>query len=130
MGKCVYKYVYCYYCICYRGTITLDVYDGSILAAEENVIVVSIQYRVGSLGFLYFGTEDIPGNAAMFDQVAALRFIKDNIRAFGGNPDNVTIFGESAGAVSVALHLLSPISRNLFNQVGNKQNPVFTKYPI
>ncbi|GAU90208.1 hypothetical protein RvY_02659-2 [Ramazzottius varieornatus] len=100
----------------YSGTITLDVYDGSTLAAQENIIVASIQYRVGSLGFLYFGTDDIPGNAAMFDQVAAFRFIKENIRNFGGNPDNITIFGESAGAVSVALHLLSPLSRNLFNQ--------------
>lgn len=69
-----------------RGTITLDVYDGSTLAAQENVIVASIQYRVGSLGFLYFGTDDIPGNAAMFDQVAAFRFIKENIRNFGGTP--------------------------------------------
>ena len=87
-----------------------------VLAAEENIIVVSIQYRVASLGFLFFDTEDVPGNAAMFDQLMALQWIKDNIRQFGGNPNNITIFGESAGAASVSLHLLSPLSRNLFTQ--------------
>lgn len=87
-----------------------------VLAAEENIIVVSIQYRVASLGFLFFDTEDVPGNAAMFDQLMALQWIKDNIAKFGGNPSNITIFGESAGAASVSLHLLSPLSRNLFSQ--------------
>ncbi|XP_055345981.1 acetylcholinesterase-like isoform X2 [Paramacrobiotus metropolitanus] len=98
------------------GTATLDEYDGSILAAEENVIVVSFQYRVGSLGFMYFGTDDMPGNAGLWDQVLALRWLKENVKAFGGNPNNVTIFGESAGASSVSLHLLAPPSRDLFNQ--------------
>ena len=87
-----------------------------VLAAEENIIVVAIQYRVASLGFMFFDTEDVPGNAAMFDQLMALQWIKDNIGQFGGNPDNITIFGESAGGASVSLHLLSPLSRNLFNQ--------------
>ncbi|KAJ8961186.1 hypothetical protein NQ318_008869 [Aromia moschata] len=97
----------------YSGTNTLDVYDHNILVSEENVILVSMQYRVASLGFLYFGTSDVPGNAGMFDQMMALQWIKDNIAAFGGNPNNITLFGESAGAVSVSLHLLSPLSRNL-----------------
>lgn len=100
----------------YSGTSTLDVYDPRVLAAEENIIVVAIQYRVASLGFMFFDTEDVPGNAAMFDQLMALQWIKDNIGQFGGNPDNITIFGESAGGASVSLHLLSPLSRNLFNQ--------------
>jgi len=100
----------------YSGTSTLDVYDPRVLASEENVIVVAIQYRVASLGFMFFDTEDVPGNAAMFDQLMALQWIKDNIGQFGGNPDNITIFGESAGGASVSLHLLSPLSRNLFNQ--------------
>ena len=86
------------------------------MAAEENIIVVSIQYRVASLGFLFFDTEDVPGNAAMFDQLMALQWIKDNIAQFGGNPNNITIVGESAGAASVSLHLLSPLSRNLYSQ--------------
>jgi len=100
----------------YSGTSTLDVYDPRVLAAEENIIVVAIQYRVASLGFMFFDTEDVPGNAALFDQLMALQWIKDNIGQFGGNPDNITIFGESAGGASVSLHLLSPLSRNLFNQ--------------
>ncbi|XP_059081080.1 acetylcholinesterase-like isoform X2 [Tigriopus californicus] len=101
----------------YSGSSTLDVYDMRVLASEENIILVSFQYRVASLGFLFFDTEDVPGNAAMFDQIMALQWIKDNIAHFGGNPDNITLFGESAGATSVSLHLLSPLSRNLFSQV-------------
>ncbi|XP_072763674.1 acetylcholinesterase isoform X1 [Anoplolepis gracilipes] len=100
----------------YSGSATLDVYDHKTLVSEENVIVVSMQYRVASLGFLYFGTSDVPGNAGLFDQMMALQWVRDNIAAFGGNPDNVTLFGESAGAVSVSMHLLSPLSRHLFNQ--------------
>lgn len=100
----------------YSGTSTLDVYDHRILVSEENVIVVSMQYRVASLGFLFFDTSDVPGNAGLFDQLMALQWVHDNIQAFGGNPHNVTLFGESAGAVSVSLHLLSPLSRNLFSQ--------------
>ncbi|XP_015608238.1 acetylcholinesterase [Cephus cinctus] len=100
----------------YSGSATLDVYDHRTLVSEENIILVSMQYRVASLGFLYFGTPDVPGNAGLFDQMLALQWVRDNIAAFGGNPDNVTLFGESAGAVSVSLHLLSPLSRHLFNQ--------------
>ncbi|XP_020287286.1 acetylcholinesterase-like isoform X2 [Pseudomyrmex gracilis] len=100
----------------YSGSATLDVYDHKILVSEENIILVSMQYRVASLGFLYFGTADVPGNAGLFDQMMALQWVRDNIAAFGGNPDNVTLFGESAGAVSVSMHLLSPLSRHLFNQ--------------
>ena len=100
----------------YSGTSTLDLYDMRVLVAQENIIMVSMQYRVASLGFLYSKTDDAPGNAGLFDQRMALEWIKDNIENFGGNPENVTIFGESAGAASVGYHLLSPLSRNLFSQ--------------
>ncbi|XP_051153447.1 acetylcholinesterase-like [Leptopilina boulardi] len=100
----------------YSGSATLDVYDHRTLVSEENIILVSMQYRVASLGFLYFGTYDVPGNAGLFDQLMALQWVHDNIAFFGGNPDNVTLFGESAGAVSVSMHLLSPLSRQLFSQ--------------
>ncbi|NP_001037380.1 acetylcholinesterase type 1 precursor [Bombyx mori] len=100
----------------YSGTATLDVYDPKILVSEEKVVYVSMQYRVASLGFLFFDTADVPGNAGLFDQLMALQWVKDNIGYFGGNPHNITLFGESAGAVSVSLHLLSPLSRNLFSQ--------------
>ncbi|XP_026467181.1 acetylcholinesterase-like [Ctenocephalides felis] len=98
----------------YSGSSTLDVYDPKTLAAEEGVLVVSMQYRVASLGFLFLGTPDAPGNAGLFDQLLALRWVRDNVRAFGGDPDRVTLFGESAGAVSVSMHLLSPLSKDLF----------------
>ena len=98
------------------GSSTLEVYDPKILVSEENVIYVSLQYRVASLGFLYFDQPGAPGNMGMFDQVAALQWVHSNIAFFGGNPNNITLFGESAGAASVSMHLLSPLSRNLFSQ--------------
>jgi acetylcholinesterase len=70
----------------------LDVYDPKVLASEENIIVVSIQYRVGSLGFLYLGTEDAPGNQGLLDQRLAMKWVKENINFFGGNNDNITLF--------------------------------------
>ncbi|XP_076332894.1 acetylcholinesterase-like [Tachypleus tridentatus] len=100
----------------YSGTTTLNVYDAKIFASEENVIVVSMNYRVASLGFLYFGRPDSPGNAGLYDQLMALEWVRDNIASFGGNPQNVTLFGESAGGVSIGLHLMSSLSRNLFSQ--------------
>ena len=100
----------------WSGTTTLDLYDLRAMAATQDVIMVGIQYRVASLAFLYFDTEDVPGNAGMFDQLHAIQWVKDNIAAFGGNPNNITLMGESAGACSVSLHLLSPLSRNLFSQ--------------
>ncbi|XP_038219763.1 esterase FE4-like [Zerene cesonia] len=83
---------------------------------KHNVILVTINYRLGILGFLCLDTEDIPGNAGMKDQVAALRWVQNNISNFGGDPDNVTIFGESAGAASVSAHLVSPMTKGLFKR--------------
>ena len=100
----------------YSGSSTLDVYDPKILSSEENVVVVSIQYRVASLGFLFMDSPAAPGNAGMFDQLMAMQWVHNNIEAFGGNPHNVTLFGESAGSASVSMHLLSPLSRSLFSQ--------------
>lgn len=100
----------------YSGTSTLALYEGGVLASEEDIIVVSMNYRVAALGFLYFGRPDVPGNAGLFDQLLALQWIHDNIDQFGGDPNRVTVFGESAGAVSITYHLLSPLSRNLFQQ--------------
>ena len=94
---------------------TLKVYDGSILSSTQNVIVISIEYRVDSLGFLYLNTTDAPGNQGLYDQVLALEWIAKNIKNFGGDPQRVTLFGESAGGVSIGLHMLSPKARHLFN---------------
>ncbi|XP_063804236.1 cholinesterase-like [Pseudophryne corroboree] len=100
------------------GTSSLAVYDGSVLAATEKVIVVSMNYRVGALGFLAFpGSKDVPGNSGLFDQRLALQWVHDNIAAFGGDPGSVTLFGQSAGAASVGYHVLSTGSHSYFKRV-------------
>ncbi|XP_066292299.1 acetylcholinesterase-like [Branchiostoma lanceolatum] len=91
-------------------------YYGGILAAIEGVIVVTVNYRLSVLGFLYTGTDDAPGNMGLTDQLLALQWVQDNIPSFGGDSSKVTIFGESAGATSVGLHLLSQESRNVFSR--------------
>ncbi|KAL5005368.1 hypothetical protein ScPMuIL_018824 [Solemya velum] len=100
----------------YSGSAVLDIYDGKYIAALNDIIVVSMQYRVGSLGYLAMGHTEAPGNAGMYDQAAALDWIQTNIHEFGGSHMNVTIVGESAGAVSVGMHLVSPRTRGLFNR--------------
>ncbi|KAI5639530.1 carboxylesterase family domain-containing protein [Phthorimaea operculella] len=93
-----------------------DAIYGPEFLVRQGVVLVTFNYRLGVLGFLSLDSEDVPGNAGMKDQVAALRWIKKNIRNFGGDPENITIFGESAGAVSVSLHLISPMSKGLFKR--------------
>uniref|UniRef100_A0A8C8TA22 Carboxylic ester hydrolase n=1 Tax=Peromyscus maniculatus bairdii TaxID=230844 RepID=A0A8C8TA22_PERMB len=92
-----------------------SMYDGSTLAATEDVVVVNIQYRLGVLGFFSTGDQHARGNWGYLDQVAALRWVQQNIAHFGGNPDQVTIFGESAGGTSVSSHVVSPMSKGLFH---------------
>ncbi|TWW75563.1 Liver carboxylesterase [Takifugu flavidus] len=91
-------------------------YSGSALAAYQDVVVVVIQYRLGLLGFLSTGDEHMPGNIGFLDQIQALKWVQEHIHNFGGDPDLVTIFGESAGGVSVSLLLLSPLSEGLFHR--------------
>lgn len=100
----------------FSGTSTLDLYDLRTFAAEEGMIMVSMQYRLASLGFLYFGVDSAAGNMGLLDQNLALKWVHDNIYQFGGDPNKITVFGESAGAVSTSMHLLSPLSENLFNR--------------
>lgn len=100
----------------YSGSSTLDIYDGRYLAASQNVIVVSMQYRLGIFGFLNLGSEEAPGNMGLLDQAMGLQWTQDNAEYLNGDKDNVTIAGESAGSVSVSLHLISQRSRNLFNR--------------
>ncbi|EHB11079.1 Carboxylesterase 2, partial [Heterocephalus glaber] len=92
-----------------------SMYDGSILAVSENVTVVIIQYRVGVLGFFSTGDQHASGNWGYLDQVAALHWVQQNIAHFGGNPDRVTIFGQSAGGTSVSSLVVSPMSQGLFH---------------
>jgi carboxylesterase type B len=98
------------------GSIDLDLYDGQALSAIGNVVVVTLNYRVGVLGLFYSGTEDAPGNIALHDQNLALKWVKTNIGSFGGDPQSITLFGESAGSISIGIHLVSPLSQTLFKR--------------
>ncbi|CAH1229112.1 BCHE [Branchiostoma lanceolatum] len=98
------------------GSSALDLYDGRYLAATEGVLVVSMNYRLSTLGFAYTGTDDAPGNMGLTDQLLALQWLQDNIAAFGGDPGKVTIFGQSAGGMSAGYHLMSPESRDVFDR--------------
>lgn len=84
---------------------------------EREVVLVTINYRLGVFGFLAVETEDIPGNAAMKDQTLALKWIQNNIHLFGGDPTKVTLAGLSAGAHAATAHMLSPMSQGLFDKV-------------
>ncbi|MDB6102653.1 MAG: fumD, partial [Gammaproteobacteria bacterium] len=103
------------------GSAAYPLYDGSKLAAE-GVVVVGFNYRVGIFGFLAHpqlsaeSPQKTSGNYGLLDQIAALKWVKANIAAFGGDPRRVTVFGESAGAVSIALLMTSPLAKGLFEQ--------------
>ncbi|XP_022686184.1 acetylcholinesterase-1-like isoform X1 [Varroa jacobsoni] len=106
----------------YGGTYTFgssgwEMYDGAQLAGRGNVVVVTFNYRVGPLGFLYGGNQDAPGNAGLFDQLMVLKWVQDNIIKLGGDPRDVTLFGQSAGAISIGFHMVSPLSQGLFHKV-------------
>lgn len=81
---------------------------------DRNIVIVTINYRLGPFGFLSTEDEVIPGNMGLKDQSLALRWVSDNIIYFGGNPDKVTLIGISTGGASVHYHYLTPMSRGLF----------------
>jgi para-nitrobenzyl esterase len=95
-------------------------YDGSTLARTHDVVVVTVNYRLGALGFLHLDHLDRgfagSGTNGIRDQIAALTWVRDNIAGFGGDPGNVTVFGESAGAMSVGSLLGSPAAAGLFHR--------------
>ena len=95
-------------------------YDGQHFAEDQGVVLVTIQYRLGPMGFLAHATLDDEGepmgNQGLQDQRMALKWVQKNIAKFGGDPDNVTIFGESAGSADVCYHVVSPGSRDLFHR--------------
>ncbi|XP_033099594.1 cholinesterase 1-like [Anneissia japonica] len=91
-------------------------YDPTPLAVVGDVIIVTVNYRLGIYGFLVTGDDEAPGNYGMLDQILALQWVQDNIAAFNGDPNSITIFGESAGAASVHLQILSPLSKGLFQR--------------
>src|SRR5262245_10079144 len=104
------------------GSGSLPWYSGERFAANGDLVSVSINYRLGALGFLCLPGVS-PGNLGLLDQVAALRFVRDNIAAFGGDPDNVTVVGQSAGAASIAILMTMPHARGLFRRAILQSTP-------
>ena len=103
------------------GASSAPTYRGYDFVRDGDVVYVSVNYRLGALGYLDFsayGTPERPveNNLGLRDQIAALEWVRDNIAAFGGDPDNVTIFGESAGAISVTTLMATPSARGLFHR--------------
>lgn len=92
-----------------------ETFDGGPLVSRGDVVVVTINYRLNIFGFLGLNNSVIPGNYAMADKIAALTWVKENIAAFGGDPEKVTIFGQSAGGWSVVDLLKSPKAAGLFH---------------
>jgi para-nitrobenzyl esterase len=111
------------------GSGGFDIYDGARLAAEQDVMVVTINYRVGWQGFLALPelVEEDPnnsaGNYAHLDQIQALRWVRQNIEAFGGDPNNVTVFGQSAGGVSGSVMMTSPLAKGLLHKLIIQSGP-------
>jgi len=121
------------------GSTSEPVYNGEKLA-KKGVVLVSVAYRVGQLGFLAHpelsaeSADGVSGNYGLLDQIAGLKWIQKNISKFGGDPDKVTIFGESAGGISVSMLCASPLSKGLFqgaiSQSGGSFGPTrTTSYP-
>ncbi|MGI8608145.1 MAG: carboxylesterase/lipase family protein, partial [Candidatus Dormibacteria bacterium] len=100
-----------------RGSSTQVAYDGARLSGDGDVVVVTLNYRIGALGFLDLDVPGWPANNGLRDQLAALEWVRDNIAAFGGDPARITVFGESAGAISISSLLAAPASAGLFQRV-------------
>lgn len=99
------------------GSNKMNMYGPEFLLTQD-IVLVSINYRLGALGFL--SSDDVslgvPGNAGLKDQTLALKWVQENIKSFNGDPGNVTIFGESAGSCSVHFQMLSPVTKGLFHK--------------
>ncbi|XP_073334200.1 bile salt-activated lipase-like [Pagrus major] len=105
-------------------------YSGQEIADMGNVIVVSVGYRVGVLGFLSTGDSRLPGNYGLWDQHAAIAWVHRNIRSFGGDSDNITIFGESAGGASVSFQTLSPHNKGLIKRAISQSGVAFCPWAM
>jgi para-nitrobenzyl esterase len=108
-----------------------SIYDGKIIAAKGDAVVVTINYRLNAFGFLALpsldkqSTDHSSGDYGLMDQQAALRWVRANARAFGGDPQHVTIFGESAGGASVCANMASPTARGLFQRAIAESGCIF-----
>jgi para-nitrobenzyl esterase len=118
-----------------NGTASTPLYDGAALA-RRGVIVVTANYRLGALGFLAHpdltreSSNHLSGNYGLLDQLAALKWIQRNIAAFGGDPANVTVFGQSSGAISISILTVSPLARGLFRRAIAQSGGLFEPIEI
>lgn len=93
-----------------------DFQYGPDFLINDNVILVTSNYRLGVFGFMSLGTAEYSGNMGLKDQQLALQWINDNIESFGGDRERITLFGHSAGSASTHFHVLAPSSKGLFNR--------------
>ncbi|GFT38159.1 acetylcholinesterase-1 [Nephila pilipes] len=98
------------------GSNRKHLYDGRALAGLGDVIFVSPNFRVGLLGFVTSATQDLPGNYGIWDLLEALKWVRMNIESFGGDPDQITLHGESSGSFIVSMFCVSPLTKGLFNR--------------
>jgi para-nitrobenzyl esterase len=98
-----------------NGSGSAPAYDGNSFA-RDGLVLVTLNYRLGVDGFLFFDEQQATANLGLLDQIAALRWIRENIAAFGGDPAQVTAFGESAGAMSIGTLLAMPQATGLFHR--------------
>lgn len=111
------------------GSGSFDIYNGANLSAREELVIVTINYRLGALGFLALpelkeeDKNQSTGNMGILDQILALEWVRDNIENFGGDPNNVTVFGQSAGAMSICALLASPEASGLFQKAMMMSGP-------
>ncbi|XP_067133894.1 acetylcholinesterase-like [Centruroides vittatus] len=112
------------------GSANMDAHYGRFLSSIGNVIVISLNYRLGIFGFLNLGNAQTTGNVGMLDQVTALKWIHENVENFGGDRNEITLFGSSAGSISVTHHMISPLTKGLFKRVilqsGSNYSPMFS----
>lgn len=119
----------------FRGAASQPVFDGTALATTGDVIVVTLNYRLGVFGFGDFSAFSTPDdtfdtNVALLDMIAALEWVRDNVAAFGGDPDNVTLFGESAGGGCVTTLMTAPRAEGLFHRAIAESSPATSVYNL
>ncbi|CAN7940405.1 unnamed protein product, partial [Ixodes hexagonus] len=118
-GKCASKLpvvVYVYGGAFQWGDTSMFYNDGLVFSSVNEVVFVSFNYRAGVFGFLTTATPEAPGNLPFWDQLLALKWVQKHIAAFGGDPELVTLYGQSSGAMAVGVHALSPLSKGLFKR--------------
>lgn len=99
------------------GTTGIYETEGDVLSLIGDVVVVTVNFRVGAFGYMDLDSEDVPGNMQLHDILTAMKWVKNNIENFNGDPNSITIFGQSSGAMNTALFLINPPEEKLFNRV-------------